>query len=62
DRYRELCATVGRDILVLQNGESRPAYALDISPDCGLMVRYPDGREETLHYGETSIRGEHGYI
>ncbi|MCL2828722.1 MAG: biotin--[acetyl-CoA-carboxylase] ligase [Oscillospiraceae bacterium] len=61
-RYRELCATVGRDILVLRGDERHPAHAIGISPDCGLMVRYPDGREETLHYGETSILGEHGYI
>jgi len=61
-RYRELCATVGRDILVLRGDERHPAHALGINDDCGLTVRYPDGREETLHYGETSILGEHGYI
>ena len=61
-RYRALSATVGRDILVLRQGESRPAHALGIDSDCGLLVRYPDGREETLAYGEISIRGVGGYI
>jgi len=62
ERYRALSATVGREILVIRGEESRPAYAAGISPDCGLMVRYPDGVEETLHYGEASIRGMNGYI
>ena len=62
DRYRGLSATAGREILVLRGEESRPAFARGISEDCGLIVRYPDGVEETLYYGETSIRGAKGYI
>jgi len=62
NRYRDLSATVGREILVLRGEESRPAFAEGISADCGLMVRYPDGAGETLYYGETSIRGVKGYI
>ena len=62
NKYRTLSATVGREVLVLRGAESRPAFAEGISPDCGLMVRYPDGAEETLYYGETSIRGAAGYI
>ena len=62
ERYRALSATVGREILVIQGAQSRPAYAVGICSDCGLVVRYPDGTEEVLHYGETSIRGERGYV
>jgi len=62
DRYRERSITVGREILVLRGEEQREAEAIGISSDCGLIVRYPDGAEETLHYGETSIRGVRGYI
>jgi len=62
ERYRALSATVGREILVIRGEESRPAYATGIRSDCGLVVRYPDGTEEVLHYGETSIRGERGYV
>ncbi|MCL2569091.1 MAG: biotin--[acetyl-CoA-carboxylase] ligase [Oscillospiraceae bacterium] len=62
DRYRARSATVGREILVLRGEESLPALATGIAPDCGLIVRYPDGGEETLFYGETSIRTERGYV
>ena len=61
-RYRELSATVGRDILVLRGDKSHPAHALEIDDDCGLVVCYPNGVEETLYYGETSIRGADGYV
>ncbi|MCL2562892.1 MAG: biotin--[acetyl-CoA-carboxylase] ligase [Oscillospiraceae bacterium] len=59
-RYRALSATVGREILVLRGEEQRPAYAAGLSDDCGLVVRYADGSEETLRYGEASIRGDDG--
>ena len=38
-----------------ENG-GRPAVALNIDDQCGLVVRYDDGSEETLHTGEISIR------
>ena len=60
--YRARSATVGREVLVLRGGDSRPAFAERIGDDCGLIVRYPDGTRETLTYGETSIRGVDGYI
>ncbi|MCL2369037.1 MAG: biotin--[acetyl-CoA-carboxylase] ligase [Oscillospiraceae bacterium] len=62
ERYRGLSATVGREILVLRGGEAFPAFAAGIDDECGLIVRYPDGGEETLFYGQTSIRGDGGYI
>jgi len=62
ERYRALCTTIGREIRILRGDESRPAKALGIADDCGLIVRYPDGGEEILYYGETSIRGAEGYI
>jgi len=61
-RYRARSATAGREILILRGGESRPAFAEGIAEDCGLQIRYPDGTEEVLYYGETSIRGTDGYV
>ena len=61
-RYRELSASVGRDIFVIRHGERRAAFAVGIADDCGLTVRYPDGTGETLTHGETSIRGAGGYV
>lgn len=63
-QYRERSATIGREILVIQADpeNARRAQALDIDDDCALVVRYPDGKTESLRYGEASIRGTDGYI
>ena len=41
---------------------TQQAEALDIDRDYGLIVRYGDGREETVRSGEVSVRGLYGYI
>lgn len=61
-RYQDLSATVGREIRVIRGERVRPATAIGISADCGLIVRYEDKTEETLHYGEVSVRGKYGYV
>lgn len=71
-KYRENCVTLGKEIYVLKqeigketdvrklyevNFESFPkAVALDIDRNMGLVVKYEDGRIQTLHSGEVSIR------
>ena len=59
--YRAHCLTLDRDVLLLQNGVSTPARALDVDGDLGLLVRYPDGREALVRSGEASVRGLSGY-
>ena len=61
ERYRRRCLTVGRPVRILQGGTSREAFAEAIDDDFGLMVRYPDGRRETVTAGEVSVRGLYGY-
>ena len=56
EEYRARNIVPGRDVLILQNGQSRPAHALDITDDGHLLVRLPDGSEEALSFGEISIR------
>ncbi|MBQ6315668.1 MAG: biotin--[Mogibacterium sp.] len=57
NKYRARCIVIGRDITVLSAGASpASAHALDIDDECGLIVRYEDGRTETLRSGEISIR------
>lgn len=56
EEYRARNIVPGRDVLILQNGRSRPAHALAITDDGHLLVRLPDGSEETLSFGEISIR------
>lgn len=54
--YRARNIVPGRDVLILQNGQSRPAHALAITDEGHLLVRLPDGSEEALSFGEVSIR------
>ena len=56
EEYRAACSTVGREISLLQNGESRPARTLGINEDFSLRVRYPDGSCEDIRFGEVSVR------
>lgn len=56
--YRRRCSTPGQDILVLQNGTSRPARAVGINEDMSLQIIGENG-PEALHFGEISIRPAH---
>ncbi len=60
--YRDHCLTLHRDVLLLQNGVSTPARALDVDEALGLKVRYADGREALIRSGEASVRGLSGYV
>lgn len=60
--YRAACLTLGRPVRLLRPDGTQQAEALDIDRDYGLIVRHPDGREETVHSGEVSVRGLYGYI
>ena len=59
--YREHCLTLNRDVQLLQNGTATPAHALDVDGSLGLLVRYPDGHESLVRFGEASVRGLSGY-
>ena len=56
DEYRTRSIVLGRDIFVLSGDEKRPAHALEIDDECGLLVRYEDGQTAILGAGEVSIR------
>ena len=55
-KYREKSIVIGRDVLVLQASGPEKAHAVSIDDECRLIVRYEDGRLETLSSGEISIR------
>lgn len=61
-RYGEHCLTLGKKVKVIRGGQKEAAFALSLDADGGLLVRYMDGREEAVSYGEVSVRGERGYI
>ena len=54
--YRARLDSLGKPILVLENGVSRPAVALAADDDLRLLVRYADGTEEWRSTGEIRIR------
>lgn len=56
DEYISRSMVIGKDILVLKNGQSIPATALSIDNRCRLLVRYADGTEELLSSGEVSTK------
>lgn len=62
ENYRERSITVGRQIKVLKGENEVDAFAQDVIDGGNLLVRYPDGKRETLGYGEVSIRGKYGYV
>ena len=53
--YRSRSAAVGREVTVLSGGTERRAFAYGVDDACRLLVRYPDGREQALSYGEIRI-------
>ena len=62
-QYRGRSAVLGRHILVLGQGEPRPARALSIEDNFALRVAFEDGSEQVLSSGEVSTRlmeGEEG--
>ena len=58
EEYRAACINLGRRVWILHEGERRGALALAVNPDYSLALRYDDGREETLRFGELSLRQE----
>ena len=61
DSYRKLCSTTGKEVRVIRGDVVRDAFALEITDDFALRVRYVDGTEEILKSGEVSVRGLYGY-
>ena len=60
--YRANCITLGREIWVLQGDEKLSATALDLDEDGGLLVRFSDGNEKIVNFGEVSVRGICRYL
>ena len=59
---RRSCDTLGHPVRILGSGPERVAYAEEIDDAFGLVVRYDDGRRETIRSGEVSVRGLYGYV
>jgi len=62
EQYRADCLTLGREVRLVDGNREALAFAEEIDRDFGLVVRYPDGRRETVRSGEVSVRGLYGYL
>ena len=58
DAYRERSMVIGKRLRVINAGETRTAWALDVDRDCRLIVRYDDGTVEHLSSAEVSVAEE----
>lgn len=55
DEYRRRSFIIGERVAVSRIADGRPATAVGIADDAGLIVRYDDGKEEVLSSGEARI-------
>lgn len=62
EQYRKDCLTVGKEVKLVRPAGETVAQAVAVDDRFGLVVRYPDGREETVTSGEVSVRGLYGYV
>ena len=58
--YRRRSLVLGQEITVLEGGQTRTAFALDLERDFSLRVRETDGTIHTLSSGEVRVRPAHG--
>lgn len=58
--YWRRSLVLGQEITVLEGGQTRTAFALDLERDFSLRVRETDGTIHTLSSGEVRVRPAHG--
>lgn len=54
--YRLKSATLGKEVRLLGK-HNRTARVIDITKEGELLVVYPDGERDLIHFGEVSVRG-----
>ena len=52
--YRERSCLVGKTVIVKSSSGDREAIALGVDEQCRLLVRYEDGEDEALSFGDVS--------
>lgn len=61
--YRARCVNLGKTVqLIRPDGRRDTVTAEAVDEEFSLVVRYPDGRLETVRSGEVSVRGMYGYV
>ncbi len=60
--YRRDCVNLGKTVQIIGPAGRKTVDAVGIDGEFGLVVRHPDGAEETVRSGEVSVRGLYGYV
>ena len=61
--YRARCVNLGKTVQLIRPDGSRDTVTAEtVDDEFSLVVRYPDGRQETVRSGEVSVRGMYGYV
>lgn len=50
--YASRSILIGKQVMLTQGGQQRPCHVLGVNQNCHLLVRYEDGTEEAVFYGE----------
>lgn len=59
--YRRRLITLGRPVRIIEGDRERVGFAQDLDPSGALLVEV-NGKVETIHFGDVSVRGLHGYV
>lgn len=62
DQYRKDCITLGSQVRVISDEDTREGRALDVCPNGALLVEFTDGHRETVAWDDVSVRGLWDYI
>ena len=60
--YRQACISLQKEVVLNKQGILSRGFAEDIDENFGLIIKYPNGKRETLRSGEVQVRGLHGYV
>ncbi len=55
-RYKDYSYLIGKDINIILGENTRPAYVLDITDNCHLLVKNDKGEIEEISSGDVSVR------
>lgn len=56
DKYRKLSLAVGKEVTVISAAGQERALVTGVDDECRLLVKFSDGKEKALSYGEISIK------
>ncbi len=60
DEYKEVCVTLGKDVVIIRQGKEQRAKAVDLTSS-GELVVDADNKRTVISSGEVSVRGLFGY-